>query len=666
MGKTLKSVEKETFYWQLTIIAIVAVICYFNTFAAPFVFDDIRVIVDNPAIRNLGDLLTSRTTMNTRLIGFLSFALNYKLHGLSVFGYHCFNLIIHITNGILVFLITRLFCTFSSFGKKNVLHNKLTPTFAALLFISHPVQTQAVTYIVQRFASLATCFSLIAILLYISSQLCITKRRGYLFRFLSLVATVLALLTKEFTIVLPAILMAWDFLFGKGSNRQKGQRLLPFFCAIAIVPIMLFRQTLSSLFSLNLSEIEQVISTSAGIHEPTFTAMNYFFTQCRVFLTYLRLLFWPTNQNLDYDFPVYRTFWTWEVYIPFILVLVAIFASFWLTQRARRFSPENQRCSLISVFLLWAFLISFLTESSVIPIADVIFEHRLYFPSVWFFIFSALMIQHAIDKLLSATNSRKIAGVTLCILLTACGSTATWLRNQTWQSEESLWRDTVSKSPGKFRPRQNLSVLLKKQGRYGEALEIIQLAKPSTKNNSYINHALLSDIYLGLGNIQMAINENLLALEVKPENVERLSSLGAMHAKNGNYSEAISALKRALAIDPDRAETSYNLGHLYNQLGQYALAENFYKEALLLNENYKEAAYNLGTLYNQRGDYLSAEKYLIAAIKIDQGFLPAYNNLVISLEKQGRTIEAKEWCQKALEINPDDPTANNNWNIISK
>ena len=176
-------------YVVLVVIALVGTLAYSNTFTAPFQFDDDAYVVNNPTLRTFRYFISPseittlgqqsptsfpnalRSAFMTRIVGHLSLAINYHLHGLHVVGYHVVNLMIHILNGVLVYLI--LMATlkteyFSSPSRKKTLNlYPVIPIACSLLFVSHPIQTQAVTYISQRFTSLATLFYLLSLLLYL-------------------------------------------------------------------------------------------------------------------------------------------------------------------------------------------------------------------------------------------------------------------------------------------------------------------------------------------------------------------------------------------------------------------------------------------------------------------------------------------------------------------
>ncbi|MBI4374596.1 MAG: tetratricopeptide repeat protein, partial [Deltaproteobacteria bacterium] len=280
---------------------------YSNTFLTPFQFDDESNIIDNAEIRSLGNFLDFS---GTRFVCFLTFALNYRFGGLNVFGYHLVNLLIHITNGFLVYsLILLLIRAVQGPPTPPASQSASAPFIAlatALLFIAHPIQTQAVTYIVQRLASLVTLFYLLAVVGYLKWRLSPSEAgTRSLWYAVSLVSCVLAMKTKENSFTLPLMILLMERVFFKPL---RWKAILPFFLLAApIIP-------LSHQNALGEAEGFARDTTEIG-------RSDYLFTQFRVIVTYLRLLVLPINQRLDYDYPIYHSFFQPAVFIPFLFLL---------------------------------------------------------------------------------------------------------------------------------------------------------------------------------------------------------------------------------------------------------------------------------------------------------------------------------------------------------
>ncbi|HWR58589.1 MAG TPA: hypothetical protein VN328_06845, partial [Thermodesulfovibrionales bacterium] len=424
------------------LICLVCFLSYSNTFNVPFQFDDLHNISEKPYVRDINMFFDpSRSSQDSsfvmRSVAYITFAVNYWIHGNDVVGYHILNTAIHLLNGFLVYFLVLLTFRTSCLGseKLKVKNEKaeqgpedpspftfhlshLFPLAVALLFVSHPVQTQAVTYIVQRLASLATLFYLLSLLMYIkwrlgqqepgdrsqetevgSQQSKARTRDSRLktgsYYFLSLISAVLAMKTKEIAFTLPLVIALYEFMFFGGGLKKRILYLVPLLLTMLIIPL--------GLISIGKPTGEIIGDVSDATKVGTdISRWDYLFSEFRVIVTYIRLLFFPVNQNLDYDYPVYHSFSDPNVFLSFLL-LVSIFGlgvylayrSWFMAHRKRlqaneTLTPDNELSAmsyqrLIAFGIFW-FFITLFVESSVIPIADVIFEHRLYLPSVGFFI----------------------------------------------------------------------------------------------------------------------------------------------------------------------------------------------------------------------------------------------------------------------------------------
>jgi hypothetical protein len=234
---------------HLALIALLGLLAYSNTFDVPFTFDDFENISENPIIKDFNHFIEPSTAggykkyaaLKSRYMGYLTFALNYRAHGLDVRGYHAVNLAIHIVNALLVYWLVVL--TFRTpFMKDSQFRDYAgyIALFSALLFVAHPVQTQAVTYIVQRLASLATLFYLLAIALYVKCRLCgaLSSRSAVLYA-LALISAVLAMKTKETAFTLPVMVALYEVLFFGGSPRKRFLYVLPLVLTMLIIPLTL-------------------------------------------------------------------------------------------------------------------------------------------------------------------------------------------------------------------------------------------------------------------------------------------------------------------------------------------------------------------------------------------------------------------------------------------
>ncbi|MCM2357196.1 MAG: tetratricopeptide repeat protein [Geobacteraceae bacterium] len=585
------------------LIVGIGLIVYANTFHVPFIFDDESSITNNPVIRDLGNFLSGAGYGYNprRFIGYLSLALNYRFGGLDVTGYHIFNLTVHIFSACLVYALTRLTLGTPYFrnaecGMRNaeLITQNFMPLFAALLFVSHPVQTQAVTYVVQRLASLATMFYLLSLVLYVGARLGIEtpgKEKGreekdvetegarlvppLLLYSGSLLSAVLAMKTKEIAFTLPLVAALYELFFFKGRAGRRLLILLPMLLTLAIVPLSMLEggKPAGELLS-DLSE-----KTRAD------TAMargDYLLTQFRVIVTYLRLLVLPLKQNLDYDYPVYTSFLQPQVILSFLFLVALIGLAVYLFFSSR---PAPSASRLVSFGILW-FFITLAVESSVVPIDDVIYEHRLYLPSVGLFIAVVSSMRSLSGRLPASACIASFAVVVLLLSVTA------WKRNQVWGDDVTLWQDNVNKSPEKARPYDNLGHVYQQRGEPREAIRHFRaaLAKNPKFANSHYNLGLaLSDI----GRTDEAIYHYKAALSLRPNDPDAYNNLGLAYLEKGLASEAIENFNSALKLKPDFAAVHNNLGIIYANAGSKDKAVEHFRAAVNLNPDDARARNNL-------------------------------------------------------------------------
>lgn len=350
------------------IIAGIVLIAYSNTFTASFHFDDNPSIVENPTIKRVTTNNIVSILIGVRPVVYLSLMLNYSLGGLNVIGYHIFNISVHIANSFFVYLLMLWTLNFPLLESKYRDKAKRMALFGALLFAVHPIQTEAVTYIITRTELLATFFYLATFLLFIKGAR--TQKSSYFAG--AFFTSALAMGSKEWAVTLPALLMLYDYLFiAEGKVRVVASRWLAYAavvitCVIAVRHVDLFAATGAG------AGIGFNVSTTSGI-----TASTYWLTSLNVVWTYIRLLFLPISQNLDYDYRIARTLFEFPTLLSFIGHIAVVSTAFWLYKK--------KGWLLIPFGIAW-FYIGLSPVQSVVPIIDVIFEHRAYMPSIGFFI----------------------------------------------------------------------------------------------------------------------------------------------------------------------------------------------------------------------------------------------------------------------------------------
>lgn len=418
-----KIFEHKNFHIGLAVVLTALVILvYSNTFNASFHFDDTPQIVDNYQLRDLSNIPS--LLLAPRGVTMATFAINYAIGGLDVTSFHIFNTAIHIINGILAYFIIFYILTML---KDNDAWAKKIAAFSALLFAVHPLQTQAVTYIVQRMESLASLFYLLTILVFIKAVQADSVTKKNLLYGLVTFLFIVAFKTKEIAITIPAIIFLFDYLFVNKGVLSGLKERLPLYGAMSVLLVYFIFVTIvpSGGFG-DLSEESAGVAVtapadeedlkmgktapSAGFGVESISPKEYLYTQFNVIVYYVSLVFVPINQNLDYDFPVSRglfevpyvaegTVLNYPIPPPIVSLIVILgilgFAVYSFNLYRKEKDPINL---VITFFILWFFIILSPT-SSVIPIIDVIFEHRVYLPLLGVITVFVIMIDRFFDRL---------------------------------------------------------------------------------------------------------------------------------------------------------------------------------------------------------------------------------------------------------------------------
>jgi Flp pilus assembly protein TadD len=607
----------EKKYFVLFLITLLGYLAYSNTFTVPFQFDDDAYVINNPLIRTFHYFLAPfdvaeldklspvnfpsvlRYAFMTRILGYLSLAVNYKFNGLNVVGYHVVNLLLHILNGFLIyFIMDSIFNNFTSGNsakdKSSVLFKAIPPA-VALLFVIHPIQTHAVTYITSRFVLMGSFFFLLSLLLYIRSVHSGSSAWRYSLYTLAIMSAAAAMLCKEFTFTLPVIIALCDITFLEGPVRGRLKRLVPISITILVIPALVFIQQGS------FGALDSTMRTITAADVTRISRLDYLFTQFRVIVTYLRLLIFPVNQNLDHDAPVYHSLLSPPVFLSFLLLAAIFFLAAFLLYRsikANQPSSFNLLYRFISFGIIW-FFITLSVESSVLPLGELIAEYRLYLPSIGFILaFTSGLILLVNIYVTSPKIAAIIFAAFICTAVIAL-STATYLRNGVWKNEITLWEDTARKSPNKLRPHQNLGTYYQMAGRLEEARNELLLALKLDPGNFEI-HNNLGIVLRKLGDYEGAIREYSVSLQLKPSDPMARYNLGNIYLAMGRYEDALREYTECLKIIPEYDELHNNMGIVYQKTGRFREAAARYQEALRLNPENEKARNNLSGLLQYR------------------------------------------------------------------
>ncbi len=543
------------------LIALAALV-YANGVTGPFLADDHGFVIGNPAVEDPSLLLDGariealpvlpdlRHSLKSRTFAYLTFALNHRLGGEAPMGYHLVNVAIHAAAGVLVYLLAGSLLALArrraSGAPPGPAGAGLDPAALAVaaLFVVHPLQTSAVTYITQRFTSLVALLYVASVVAYLAGRVAATRRAAAGWLGASLLACVVAMKTKETAFTLPAALTLAEVVFLEGPWRRRLATLVPFYATMAIIPA-----TLWSAAPAEGGVLDQAAGVSALMNLDDTPRLVYLLTQPRVVVTYLRLLLLPVDLNFDRDFPVSTSLLEPAVLASLALLAALLALGFHLLARARRPGPAGPHLRVAGFGVLWFFGTLSMT-SSVIPINDVINEYRVYLPSVGFLLFAvhgALGAAEAWPRgralLLGRAGGVALAGLVGALAL------ATVARNEVWRDDVRFWEDVVRKSPDNVRAAGRLSEVYLRHGQFDAAIgtqEAMVRRRPGLGRPRYF----LGKVYLSLGRLPEAVAELERARAVRDDKGEIHLALAWAYLGLGRRDEARAAVEVLERLEP--------------------------------------------------------------------------------------------------------------------
>ncbi len=587
---------------QCLILILLGLVSYCNSFDVPLQYDDFTSLR-----KTINGSLKLGLEGGLRWFTDLTFSLNRLAHGELVTGYHLVNLSIHLGATLCLYGCVRhsievLRASQHSDPADDTIKffTTYTPFATAALFVCHPVQTQAVTYIAQRYTSLAAFLYLAAMYSYIKARMSFAhnhRRPAMAWAFSTVVTALLAMMSKEIAFTLSPMLVVLEVILFKGRLLKRPWFLAAIFSLAVVIPL---QSLLISGLGGSSSLVQKLQRVSTEIH--TISRSDYFLTQLRVIVTYLRLMVLPVNQNLDYDYPLYHSITAPPVLASLGLHLALFTAAAFMFVRSRKYLESGSEiqgiCLRLGTLGICWFYLALLVESSIIPIRDVINEHRLYLPSGGILLLAASLA----GGFAAHTRHRRslLWGVTIlgCLALMS----ATVLRNQVWHNELTMWQDVLAKSPNKPRAQFNVGFHLSKRFQQEAALPYLvraleldpspQLywlsvngsvsmmatfagrstlgleyqATPETVKPEYmvawtaLSHNNLGLAYEYLGNLQWSRNNFTLATTIDPRFDLGWLNLAIICARMNDRNGYDNAYARLAHLNPTRAKALSSLG----------------------------------------------------------------------------------------------------------
>lgn len=582
----------------IVIIALVAFGVYANSLLNGFVFDDSYQVLQNPWIKDtshLREIFTSgvwkfRDTAGNyyRPVMHLINVLNYRIFGLHPWGFHLTNVILHTITSLLVFIIAL------GLFRETRTHYPFSPAFVtAVLFATHPIHTEAVSWIAGLPDLSFSLFYLLAFLLYIratsdgrvTSPLKLT---------LSAVSFFLSALCKEPALTLPAVMFAYDFaFFGPGALRRTGdlaKRYLPFAAAAILYGI------------LRLNALRGFVP----FREPEgLTSLQYVLSTFPLFVQYLGKLIMPIRLNAYYEFHPVRSFFEAKAILAIVTTLGFLACTIIIAMKKSR-----------TVFFYLAAIVLPLLPAlyiKALPPGTKFGERYLYL-SVFGF---GMLIARGLERL-GSRGRRGTGAVIVLVLVTGFYAVSTIQRNTVWKDNYSLFSDTVNKSPN----------------------------SPNAHNN-------LGAAYGKMGLTDKAIEQYLIALRLKPDHPDIHNNLGTGYLDKGWYDKALEQFQEALRLNPRHAGAHEHMGDVYSHQGSLDLAIRHYKEALLIKGDSPSLYNKLGLAYGRKGLLEEAAEEFRMALRLDPDSVMARNNLGVVYARMGIPDKAIEQFTHVLGLYPN-------------
>ncbi len=544
------------------LLAAAVVLVYLSSLPGEFVFDDEATIVRNPYLERLwppGEAFAAppRSPLRDRPVVSFSLSLNRALFGPSPASYRGGNILIHLAAALVLFGIVRRTLLSPRLPERYRKSAAGLSLAAALIWAVHPLQTQSVTYITQRCESLMGLFFLGTLYAFIRGTASSRPWRWYC---LSVLLCALGMGSKAVMATAPVIVLLYDRVFTAAGWREIRRRRRWYYLALFL--------TLAFQAALLLTTSYEDIRT----HQP----LEYGLSQFGVIAHYLRLALYPRPLVLDYHWlPVRSPAGVWPG-LPVVLGLLA------LTAAALKKTPP------LGFAGLWFFLILAPT-SSLLPLEDLAFEHRMYLPLAALAVLGTAGGFELLGKLFPGRPKRRRAwGIALTVIIASGLGTLTVLRNRDYYSAEGMWRQVIARRPLNPRAYNSLGNIVLREGRPGRAEELYRRAIEVSPRYQPA-HYNLANLLAGRGELEEAVVHYRKTLEINPEAVEAHNNLGIALFALGETRQARDHFLSALELDPDDPAAHYNLGLILLQEGEASSALARFERVLELRPDYRPA-----------------------------------------------------------------------------
>lgn len=652
------------FNWLIApaVLICVGIALFGNSVSVPYLLDDQIEIVRNKQLLTLEPLWSYLT--QARGILQLSLALNYQWGAHDVFGYHVVNIAIHIANAILVYVLVGLTLRLPVFAGRYARHASYLGLAVALIFLAHPLQTMAVTYIIQRAESLASFFSLLALILFVVGST--TEPRGaQAAAFVgAVVATFLGILTKQTAAIVPFLVLLYHLCFFPKTSAKRGPLQWLLFTALFGALVLTIAMSWRYLFpaARNTRQLlPSIYIPTAGFGVEGITPWQYLITQFGVIVWYLRLYFWPTQLTFDYGWPFVDGFWQLNVVLPLLLLLGIAAVGIASFRRYR-----------LATFCTGWFFLTLAPSSSILPLRDAAFEHRMYLPVL---ALSWLVVVGGYDLAGRIAAARGIAlgtmqqGAAFVVALwVAVLGVFTISRNVVFQDELRLATDSASKAPSNWRTHYESGRLLMEQGRKDEAIDAFEEAilKDPSKGPPRLH---LAQIYMERNQLDEAEEQLQAVTQASERSIVAAGNrqLGFVYEMRQRPKLAILYFERAAKLMPQWGIVRKRLAALYERDKNFQGAAREYeaaaqlarksgdtKTATTLEQQAAQAFFRRGVQQFYQAENGPAVFSLEKAVHYRETFAPAQHYLALAYAELQEWDKAERAIAAAARLTPND------------
>ena len=655
-----KVVKKVARFLPLAVIAGV-VLAYANSFSGQFIFDDYVVITQNPKIYHLWPPWHAVLQI-TRPVADISFAINYAIGRFNVADYHLTNLIIHMLAALFLYGFVRRTLLLPRWEGQFDLAASWLASAVALIWAVHPLQTESVTYIAQRIEAMMGLFYLMSLYCFARGA---TAANPRWWMDASLLACLLGIGTKEMAVTLPVCLVIYDWVFVapdfRSLLRARWKLHVAMFLTLAV-----FGQLLLLLISQQMNQ--------GGLMYTVVSPFRYLLNETLVILYYFKLSFIPHPLCLDYAWKARPVA---QLILPAIMVgILAIWAAYGVVRR--------RWYGFIGAF----FFLVLATTSSIVPVPDFVFEHRMYLPLAAVITMVVMLLflggRRVVDEKAARRSWAFCGGVAVMIVATVF-VLMTRARNMDYVTEEIMWRDIVAKAPDNFRAYNGLSSTLINRQAFPEAMQVCRdlLARlpdfgamtadaigqkarrdPAMAAKRYfyvLAHSNLGAALYNLDRLEEAQSHNVEALRVFPSHAMARNNMAFILYRQKKIPEAIEQWYEVLRWDSKGTKAHFLLGVVFSERGEYAKAIHHYKKELELRPDEVVVQYRLAWLLTVIPDnnLRDGQEALMVARKVNatmlEGSVRGWDLLGMAYAETGDFSNAVKAVTRALALATNPP-----------